>query len=70
MATETPLAARFNVEDMSCGHCVKTIRQALDEQMPGTLVEIKLDDHTVAVGGDAAKAEAVIREAGYTPVRL
>ena len=70
MSAMPPLPVRFSVEDMSCGHCVQTIRTALAQQMPGAPVEIRLDDHTVVVDGDAGRAEAAIREAGYTPVRL
>lgn len=61
---------KFKVEDMSCSHCVSTIRKALEETMPGTDVAISLDDHEVTVAGDAAIAEQAIREAGYEPQRI
>ncbi|MCO6186773.1 heavy-metal-associated domain-containing protein [Rhizobium sp. L1K21] len=57
----------FNVADMSCNHCVGTIKSALESEMPGVDFEIDLGAHTVSVAGDKAKAEAVIRDAGYTP---
>ena len=60
---------RFHVEDMSCGHCEKTIRGALADAIPGAPVEVDLPGHFVTVAGPAAAAEAAIREAGYTPVR-
>ena len=59
----------FDVADMSCGHCEKAIKQALDEALPGAPVVIDLDTHLVTVDGDADAAEAAIREAGYTPER-
>jgi copper chaperone len=61
----------FEVQDMSCGHCVASITravQALDDQAQ---VVIDLTRHLVQVQAhkaDAAQLEAVIREAGYTPV--
>jgi copper chaperone len=58
----------FYVEDMTCGHCERTIREALAEQLPGASVQIDLGSHRVQVDGDAARAEAALREAGYTPV--
>ena len=69
MTDATP-AARFQVEDMSCGHCEKTIREALREAMPDATFAIDLPGHTVEVQGPAAEAEEAIREAGYTPVRI
>ncbi|QLF69856.1 heavy-metal-associated domain-containing protein [Peteryoungia desertarenae] len=57
----------FKVEDMSCGHCEKAITKALAEAMPGAPVTIDLAARKVEVTGDRAKAEAAIREAGYTP---
>ncbi len=60
--------AVFNVADMSCNHCVGAIKSAFESEMPGVPVEIDLSAHKVSVAGDQAKAEAIIREAGYTPV--
>ncbi len=68
--TDDATAARFQVDDMSCGHCEKTIRAALAEALPGAEVAIDLPGHVVAVQGSPAKAEEAIREAGYTPVRI
>jgi copper chaperone len=55
------------VNDMTCGHCVGTVRGALEEALPGTRVEIDLVTHKVSFTGDRAKGEAAIRDAGYTP---
>lgn len=62
--------AKFKVEDMTCGHCEKTIRRAIEETMPGTAVDINLESHEVTVAGDATLAEKTIRDAGYTPQPL
>lgn len=57
----------LTVNDMTCGHCVGTVRGALEEALPGTKVEIDLAAHTVSFTGDKARGEEAIREAGYTP---
>ena len=61
------MTAIFTVPDMTCGHCEKTVRGALAEALPGAVVAIDLTAKTVAIEGDAAKAEEAIREAGYSP---
>lgn len=57
----------FTVNDMTCNHCVGTVRGALEDALPGTKVEIDLASHTVSFTGDKARGEHAIREAGYTP---
>ncbi|OWU82954.1 heavy metal transporter [Oceanicola sp. 22II-s10i] len=59
----------FHVPDMSCGHCEKALRSAFATAMPGADVTIDLASHDLTVAGDAALAEATIRDAGYTPER-
>ncbi|HEX5686522.1 MAG TPA: heavy-metal-associated domain-containing protein [Ideonella sp.] len=60
----------FDVNDMSCGHCVGAITQAVTAADPGAQVEVDLANHRVtiqpALAGEQALAQA-IREAGYTP---
>lgn len=63
------MTAVFTVSDMTCGHCEKTVRGALEDVLPGAPVTIDLASHRVTIDGDAAKAEEAIREAGYTPER-
>lgn len=61
----------FEVGDMTCGHCVGAITQALKEVDPGAQVRIDLASHRVEIEPAAADARALgdaIREAGYTPV--
>ena len=57
----------FIVNDMTCNHCVGTVRGALEEALPGSQIETELDSHKVSFTGDQAKGEEAIREAGYTP---
>ena len=59
----------FQVPDMSCNHCVKTITQKLNETFPQSTVVIDLAKHQVAVESEASTAEimAAISEAGYQP---
>lgn len=61
----------FLVRDMTCGHCEQTVKQALIKALPGIPVAIDLANHRVTLdGGDPAKAEEAIRDAGYSPERL
>lgn len=57
----------LKVDDMTCDHCVGTVRAALEEALPNPQVEIDLSNHRVTFTGDRAKGEDAIREAGYTP---
>ncbi|MHA6729775.1 heavy-metal-associated domain-containing protein [Devosia sp. A369] len=57
----------FTVNDMTCGHCVGTVRKALETALPGADISVDLASHKVAFTGDKAVGEAAIREAGYTP---
>ena len=57
----------FSVNDMTCSHCVGTVRKALEEALPGAEISVDLDTHKVSFTGDRQKGEAAIREAGYTP---
>lgn len=63
MTTKTILA----VNDMTCNHCVGTVRKALETALPGAEISVNLDTHRVEFTGDRTTAEAAIREAGYTP---
>jgi copper chaperone len=63
MAEKTTLA----VNDMTCNHCVGTVREALEAALPDAEVTIDLATHKVSFKGDRAIGEAAIRDAGYTP---
>lgn len=61
----------FEVRDMTCGHCVGAITQAVKGVDPGAQVRIDLASHRVEINPSAADARVfsdAIREAGYTPV--
>ena len=60
---------QFTVPDMTCGHCVSTITQALKAEDPTAKVEISLDEHLVKVESSLPGDEIAqcIVEAGYTP---
>ena len=63
----------FEVKDMSCGHCVKTITQAVMALDPSAQVRIDLATHRVEIDSGSAPARPwgeVIKEAGYTPVAI
>ncbi|UXN70171.1 heavy-metal-associated domain-containing protein [Devosia neptuniae] len=57
----------FAVNDMTCGHCVGTVRRALEEALPGADISVDLASHRVEFTGDRRVGEEAIREAGYTP---
>lgn len=63
---------RFKVAGMSCGHCVRTITDAVRELDPKAEVQVSLDRHEVAVASDAdpARVSEALREAGYENERV
>jgi len=62
----------FQVNDMTCGHCVGAITQALAAVDASAQVEIDLPTHRVRINGSdqAQKLGEAIREAGYSPVLI
>ncbi|MBC9904252.1 MULTISPECIES: heavy-metal-associated domain-containing protein [Achromobacter] len=64
------MSIEFQVADMTCGHCAKTITAAVNQAAPGATVTIDLPTHRVTVTGadDAGKIEDAIRDAGYQPL--
>ena len=60
---------QFQVDDMTCGHCLSTITKAIKGVDANAAVTIDLKSHLVTVeGADAGEVEVAIKEAGYTPV--
>ena len=57
----------FNVQGMSCGHCVKAITQALQAKDPAASVRIDLAAKEVGVESalTAEQVIALISEEGY-----
>ncbi len=63
----------FEVKDMTCGHCVSTITQALRSADKDAKVQIDLATHRVHVEpvlADAEELAEAIKDAGYTPVSV
>jgi len=63
----------FEVQDMTCGHCVSTITRAVKALDAQASVQVDLAAHRVAIEGataDAAALQAAITEAGFTPVAV
>ena len=63
----------FDVNDMTCGHCVGTITQAVKGLDKDAEVRIDLARHRVEIEpqtADARQLAEAIREAGYTPVAV
>lgn len=63
----------FQVNDMSCGHCVSSITKAVKTADPGARVQVDLQARRVQIEPGDADAETLreaIAEAGYTPLPL
>lgn len=58
----------FKVSDMSCGHCVRAITQAIKTLDASAEVEVNLASGLVQVsdGLDREQVQAAIREEGYS----
>jgi copper chaperone len=67
---ENPMLA-FQVNDMTCGHCISTLTKALKAADRDAQVTIDLRQRLVMIEpteADAQELSAAIAEAGYTPV--
>ena len=62
----------FEVNDMTCGHCVGAITKAVASVDAAAKVETDIPAHRVRIHGSdqTQKLTEAIREAGYTPVLL
>lgn len=60
----------FEVKDMTCGHCIKAITQAVQAVDPTAKVQIDLSSHRVQIESASADAELshAIVKAGYAPI--
>jgi len=58
----------FQVNDMTCGHCVATVEKAVKGVDPSAKVAIDLGTHAVKIESDkpAASFAKAIEDAGYT----
>lgn len=59
----------FRVDDMACGHCAGSIKQAIENALPGTKVNADPDSKLVTVrgGGDYPTIRSIVSGIGYTP---
>jgi copper chaperone len=65
-----PVMLTFQVNDMSCGHCVRAIKNAVRELDAGASVDVDLGRHLVRVQSDsldAARVHTALARAGYCP---
>ena len=61
---------KFDVEGMTCGHCVRAITKAIHALQPAARVDVDLASGTVSIDGDIepAFAAAAIETEGYRVV--
>ena len=66
MVSSTPL--QFDVPDMDCESCVKSITEAVQSVHPGASVSADLATKRVVIGGKGEPHDfmAAIEEAGFT----
>lgn len=64
-----PVMQSFNLPDMSCGHCVAAIKEALKAADAQARIEIDLEARTAEVDSSLPRETlvAVLTEAGYPP---
>lgn len=61
----------FRVEEMSCGHCEKAIRNELSKGDPEIKVDVDLKTKTVQVENlSDDRVLFLLKEIGYNPERL
>ena len=63
----------FQVNDMTCGHCVRAITEAVQAADNGARVQVDLASHRVQIEPVSAQPAALaraIQEAGYTRMAL
>jgi len=60
---------QFQIPNMSCGHCVRAITEAVKAADPQAEVKTDLSTHQVQVQSSAAREALVaqLTEAGYAP---
>ncbi|MDX3925172.1 MAG: heavy-metal-associated domain-containing protein [Shinella sp.] len=60
---------KFEIPDMTCGHCVSTVEKAIKAADPNASAKIDLGSKTVSVETALAPEviSASIADAGYTP---
>lgn len=60
MASESPQSLTITVDGMSCGHCVRAVRSAL-ESLPGVRVEsVEIGEARVSFDPERVERQAVV----------
>lgn len=59
---------KFRIENMTCGHCVKTLTRAIQAVDPAAQVSAQLVEKILVINGTIATdaARQAIQEAGYS----
>ena len=59
----------FQIPNMTCGHCVRTVTQAVQAADPAATVQADLATHQVTVDTSASRdaVAAQLAQAGYEP---
>lgn len=60
---------QFQIPNMSCGHCVRAVTEAVKAADPQAEVQVDLPAHQVQVRSSAPREAVVaqLSQAGYTP---
>jgi len=60
-------ATTYDVQGMTCGHCVRSVTEEISQVEGVTSVEVSLEAGTAAVAGEAdpEAVRAAVTEAGY-----
>jgi copper chaperone len=63
---------QFNVQGMTCGHCVRAVTQAITAQDPTAQVQVDLPSGTVNTDSSLPRERIIqlISEEGYTATPL
>ncbi len=69
MPCRVPAMLQFQIPNMTCGHCAKSVTEAVKAADPAAEVRIDLPAHRVQVETDAERETVVARltEAGFAP---
>ncbi len=58
---------KFSIPDMTCGHCKKTVEEAIHQLDTEARIEIDLDKHVASVASSIGAAQLIsaLDDAGY-----
>ena len=61
----------FKVQDMTCGHCEKTIKKTLSEAHPEAQIKIELEKKLLTVENlSDERVVFLLNESGYNPEKI